>query len=182
MLRSGTAYSIPGRSLDLGEGGIAVILGGEVHPSDAVGVEFPLPDLGLGVQAKAVVRHYAPLRCGFEFQGLTRHQQAVIRDWTRQILQGKGPNRAPASALPELVEQPVKAPLRANSQRFSFHQRRLLKILGVIIVLTGLAIWWRWQKGWKDLEEQLPRVTGQLSSPAPVYHPDALLHHSGLNS
>ena len=89
-MRSGTAYSIPGRSVDLGEGGIAVVLAGEVREADAVGMEFLLPDLGLGLQTKAVVRYHSPLRCGFEFKDLTRHQQGVIREWARQRLQGPG--------------------------------------------------------------------------------------------
>src|ERR1700690_3999934 len=76
LSRAGTAYSIPGRSLNLCEGGISVVLAGDVQPTDTVGVEFLLPDMGLGLQAKAIVRHNSPSRCGFEFQGLTGHQRA----------------------------------------------------------------------------------------------------------
>ena len=94
VLRAGTAYSLPGRSVDLGEGGIAVVLAGDLRPSDTVGIEFLLPHLGLGLQAKAIVRHHTPLRCGLEFRGLTRHQQAVIREWSRQTL-GAKPKQVP---------------------------------------------------------------------------------------
>jgi len=65
---SGT-QGIPGRSLDLGEGGLAAILAGAVYPGDSVAVEFLLPEMGLGLHAKAVVRHHADLRCGLEFLG-----------------------------------------------------------------------------------------------------------------
>jgi PilZ domain len=167
VLRSGTAYSIPGRSLDLGEGGIAVILAGEVHPTDSVGVEFLLPELGLGLQAKAVVRHYAPLRCGFEFQGLTRYQQAVVREWTRQILQGKG-SPTPTVA-PEPVEPTPTAPVREQPARFTLRYRRLLKVVGAVLVLSALLAWWHWQRGWKELERQIPRTTGRLAWPMPEH-------------
>jgi hypothetical protein len=167
VLRSGTAYSIPGRSLDLGEGGIAVIMAGEVHPADSVGVEFLLPDLGLGVQAKAVVRHYAPMRCGFEFQGLTRHQQAVIREWTRQILQGKSAGQASAGAdASDALTRPAVA---AKTSPFTHRYRKLLRVFGAVVVLAVLIMWWRWQRDWKELEERIPQPTGQLTSPGAMY-------------
>src|ERR1051326_2207303 len=78
---------IPGRSLNLGEGGIAAILAVVVNPGDSVAVEFLLPEMGLGLEAKAVVRHHADLRCGLEFFGLSLEQQAMIRRWTRRMLE-----------------------------------------------------------------------------------------------
>src|SRR3954471_15989194 len=81
------AQGIPGRSLDLGEGGIAAILAGAVTPGDSVAVEFLLPDMGLGFHTRAVVRHHADLRCGLEFFGLSLEQQAMIRRWTRRMLE-----------------------------------------------------------------------------------------------
>src|SRR5438270_13661747 len=82
VLRSGVPDSIPGRSLDLGEGGLALILAGELHAGDPVAIEFRLPNLSSAVQAKAVVRHQAQLRCGLEFLSLSDEQQAMIRYWT----------------------------------------------------------------------------------------------------
>jgi PilZ domain len=155
VLRPGNAYSIPGRSLDLGEGGIAAVLAGELHAGDPVGVEFLLPDLGLGLQAKAVVRHHGPLRCGFEFQQLTRHQQALLREWTRLML-----GRQPQEDLPpekgsearERRDTATDSRLREPSQRF----RRLLWWVAGILLLAGLAAWWNWERQWKDLEQQVP--------------------------
>ncbi len=68
-------------------GGIAAILAGAVNPGDPVAVEFLLPEMGLGLHAKAVVRHHADLRCGLEFFGLSLEQQAIIRRWTRRMLE-----------------------------------------------------------------------------------------------
>ncbi len=166
VLRSGAAYSIPGRSLDLGEGGISAVLAGEVHPMDSVGVEFLLPDLGLGLHAKAVVRHYAPLRCGFEFQGLTRHQQAVIREWARQRLQ---PAAAAATAAAPAATPKAAAPQAKASSLIKRVQklnrisvRRVLWTAAAVLLLTGLLAWWRWQREWKELEERISRP-GQAS-------------------
>jgi hypothetical protein len=167
VLRSGNAYSIPGRSLDLGEGGISVVLAGEVHPSDPVGVEFLLPDLGLGLQAKAIVRHYAPLRCGFEFQGLTRHQQAVIREWSRQKLQAAS-GEAPAAHLAAPKPAGTVSFWKRMQKSAGPRLRRVFWVAAAVLLLAGLLSWWHWQKGWKDLEERIPRSAGQAALTIPA--------------
>ena len=60
VLRSGLPNSIPGRSLDIGEGGVAAVLAAEVQPGEWVAVEFQLPNAGQSLQTKAVV----PRKCG----------------------------------------------------------------------------------------------------------------------
>src|SRR5438309_2608961 len=81
VLRSGLPNSIPGRSLDIGEGGVAAVLAAEVQPGEWVAVEFQLPNAGQSLQTKAVVRHHNQLRCGLEFLGLSRDQRYMIRRW-----------------------------------------------------------------------------------------------------
>lgn len=81
VLRSGTSASIPGRSLDLGEGGVAAVLAAELQLGEWVGVQFQLPNATQALQTKAVVRHHNQLRCGFEFQGLSPDQRSMIRSW-----------------------------------------------------------------------------------------------------
>lgn len=158
VVRSGATYSIPGRSLNLGEGGISVVLAGEVNPADAVGLEFLLPDLGLGLQAKAVVRHQSPMRCGFEFQGLTKHQQAVIREWSRQVLHAKSPSTFPGE---KVVEPPAKPPRPARMKRLAARLQRLILPAVALLGLLALLFWWHWERGWKEIEEQVPRSGGQ---------------------
>ena len=46
LVRSGIPYSIPGRSVSLGERGLGVVLAGEVRPGDSVDLSFSLPDFG----------------------------------------------------------------------------------------------------------------------------------------
>jgi len=81
VLRSGTTASIPGRSLDLGEGGVAAVLAAELQLGEWVGVQFQLPNAAQALQTKAVVRHHNQLRCGFEFHGLSPDQRSMIRSW-----------------------------------------------------------------------------------------------------
>jgi hypothetical protein len=164
VLGSGAPYSIPGRSVDLGEGGIAVVLAGEVHVADQVGMEFLLPDMGLGLQTKAVVRHHSPLRCGFEFMELTRHQQAVMREWARQRLHAQPGARMANEVSPQAAGSRV--PRDDEHAAKSARLWRILLLAGVALALAGLLLWWRWQKGWKDLEERIPQPAGRISAPA----------------
>src|SRR5579864_3031261 len=83
LMRSGVPYSIPGRSVSLGERGLGVVLAGEVRPGDSVDLSFSLPDFGGRLHLKAVVRYQALLQCGLEFEPLTPQQQRLIEFWTR---------------------------------------------------------------------------------------------------
>jgi hypothetical protein len=156
VMRAGAAHSVAGRSLDLGEGGIAVSLSSEMRISDSVAVEFLLPDLGLGLQIRAIVRYRTPSHWGLEFRGLTRHQQAVIREWTRQ--QQLGP--AHSANVPP-VEKTGK-----SLAHFSFHlpkaqMQRVILIVLAAIALAALILLWRWERAWKELEDQIPQTSSQ---------------------
>src|SRR5271154_5445907 len=81
MLRSGVPDTVPGRSLNLCERGLAAMLAGEMIPGETVGVEVHLPTAQEPLRARALVRYQDHLRCGLEFVGLSAAQQAAIRDW-----------------------------------------------------------------------------------------------------
>src|ERR1700685_2692476 len=74
VLRSGIPDTLPGRSVNLGEGGLAAVLAGELLPGEAVGVEIRLPLAGGRLRARALVRHHDRLRSGMEFVGLSGEQ------------------------------------------------------------------------------------------------------------
>jgi TonB family protein len=151
VVRAGVPNAIAGRSLDLSERGIAAILAGEVSPGDPVAVEFLLPEMGLGLHAKATVRHHAPLRSGLEFQTLSVEQRAMIRRWTHRVL---GPEASPASVA---RENPFKAWLQKQGKlRFLnvLRSRRFLTTLGIGILCLLLFSWWEWQSGWRELETE----------------------------
>src|SRR6266567_3070146 len=111
VLRSGVPDNVPGRCIDLGEGGLLAVLAAEFRAGDSVGVEFWLPDVSAPLRAKAVVRHKAELQCGFQFLGLSQDQQASIRYWARRRGQSRAeiqPTEAPASTSPAPVASPPK--------------------------------------------------------------------------
>jgi hypothetical protein len=81
VLRSGIPDTLPGRSVNLGEGGFAAVLAGELLLGEAVGVEIRLPKATDPLRTRALVRHHDKLRSGLEFVGLTTEQQASIRAW-----------------------------------------------------------------------------------------------------
>jgi len=159
VLQPDNPYSIPGRSLDLGEGGLAAVLAGELHAGDPVGVEFLLPDLGLGVQAKAVVRHRGPLRCGFEFQQLTRHQQALLREWTRLMLGGEPREEAPREEVPNTQQTPAAGKKKPSLlQRFP-EMQRVVWWVAALLVLAALGAWWNWERQWGEIEQKVPATS-----------------------
>jgi len=83
VLRSGLPDTMPGRSLNLCERGIAAMMAGELLPGETVGVEVRLPLAGEHLRARAMVRYQDKLRCGLEFVGLSAEQRASIRDWAK---------------------------------------------------------------------------------------------------
>ncbi len=145
VLRSGVPDSIPGRSLDLGEGGLALILAGELHAGDPVAIEFRLPNLSSAVQAKAVVRHQAQLRCGLEFLSLSDEQQAMIRYWTA------------ATSLPATAwlrtQTPEPKPKTADTPHPSL--RSLLAAAIIVAILAATLGWWHWRRAWQQLESSI---------------------------
>jgi TonB family protein len=155
VLRSGIPDTLPGRSVNLGEGGISAIVAGELLPGETVGIEILLP-LVDPLRTRALVRHHDKLRSGMEFVGLSLEQQAAIRDWAGQ-----------AKAEPELAVRP-KVPIenveganigRSGGGQPPASQRRsrtwIFFLLLAAILLAGL--WWRWRRGWKELESDLPK-------------------------
>ena len=159
VLRSGIPNNIPGRSLDLSEGGMLAVLAAEFRPGDSVGLEFRLPHVSAPLRAKAVVRHQTQLRCGFEFLGLSQDQQASIRYWARRRGQPRveiQPTETPASSLCA----PVATPPRVSPTTL----HRILWIVLLIFIAVGVVGWWQWYRAWKDLEARVPGRTQPTST------------------
>src|SRR5271155_3854805 len=81
VLRSGIPDTVPGRSVNLGEGGVAAVLAGGLLPGEAGGVEIQLPRASDPLRTRALVRHHDRLHSGMEFVGLSAEQRAAILDW-----------------------------------------------------------------------------------------------------
>jgi PilZ domain len=65
-----------GISLDIGEGGLGVLVEGDVHAGDTVAIDFRLWEQAL--TAVAIVRHTTNIRSGLEFVGLTSEERLQI--------------------------------------------------------------------------------------------------------
>jgi len=157
VLRSGIPDTLPGRSVNLGERGVAAMLAGELLPGEAVGVEVRLPMTAKPLRTRALVRHHDKLRSGLEFIGLSAEQQAAIRDWAGE-----------AKAEPELgvfAKLPVEAgkgfedgsegpplPVRKRKRR----RWGWIFFLIAVAILLGV-LWWRWNRGWQEIESGLQK-------------------------
>src|SRR5579864_9326955 len=67
VLRSGIPDTVPGRSVNLCERGIAAVLAGELVPGESVGIEVLLPLAQDSFRTRAMVKYQDKLRCGLEF-------------------------------------------------------------------------------------------------------------------
>jgi hypothetical protein len=151
VLRSGVPESIPGRSIDVSEGGVGAVFAGELLPGQAVGIELRLPNLSLPIQTRAFVRHQAELVCGLEFLGMSAEQKEIIRYWARHWPAGRSAAHAggagggnPESQLPGAGR---------GASRTAVLRRMALPVVGVLTVLL-VSGWWSWQRAWSELEGQ----------------------------
>ncbi|MGB6677032.1 MAG: TonB family protein [Terriglobales bacterium] len=179
VLRSGIPYSIPGRSVTLGERGVGLVLAGELHPGDSVGIEFRLPDAGGPFRLKAVVRYQALFHCGLEFVNLTSEQQTLIEHWTRRKSVANPTTAVPGAtpATPAAIPAQSRAiPGQVISQKIAVQKRvqpMLRRAAWVALVGTFLLAaggWWHWRQAWGELESQIP-ASQKPSQPPPVYVP-----------
>ncbi len=153
-LRSGVPENLPGRCTDLSEGGVGGMVAGELAAGQQVAVELRLPNVGVPVRARALVRYHGRLRCGFEFMGLSLEQQELIRYWAFRLAPqtaespAKSDNLEPANAKLTLVKSP-SIPLALPKIRV--RRSRWNVLLAALLALAALG-YWQWQRSWNELE------------------------------
>lgn len=149
---------MPGRSVNVCERGVAAIIAGELVTGESVGVELHLPPRAEPLRTRALVRYQDKLRCGLEFVALSAEQRASIRDWAKEA-------RAIAedtsvSVAPNLAEQRENEPRKSADSRISAKPPSRAKrkrrgwwwLVGLLLLLSAATCWWRWNRGWADLE------------------------------
>jgi TonB family protein len=184
VLRSGIPDTVPGRSVNLCERGIAAMLAGELSPGEAVGVEICLSSAEAPLRTRALVRHQHKLHCGMEFVGLSVAQQMAIRQWatdtnakieetTKKTIRSSGVGAGSARETGAATGGPGPPAARM------WHRGWALWLL-VAAVLVAI-FWWRWNRGWEELESGLPlseaSATGQLRVQVPTEVMEKLLLH-----
>jgi|SRR5450432_510219 TonB family protein len=168
VLRSGVLDTVPGRSLNVCERGIAAVLAGELAAGEVVNVDLRLALSADPLHARAMVRYQDKLRCGLEFLGLTAGQRATIREWAKE---SKAETEMVMSSTPTVDAAPATAERTASSRtgavtggsnsgggppaKPSKKRSRAWTILLILLAITAAAFWWRWNRSWRELESGL---------------------------
>jgi len=166
VLRSGIPDTLPGRAVDVCEDGIGAMLAGELMPDETVGIEVELPLRSDPLRTRATVRYHDKLRYGLEFVGLSAEQQAAIRDCAN----GTNAEVAVSSRLTggkaEKKKRDVE-PARGSGnatgngapQRSPKKWRTWGWVVGLVLLVfaaVGAGVfWWKWNRGWEELESGL---------------------------
>jgi hypothetical protein len=175
ILRSGVPDAVPGRSVDVGEGGIGAVLAAELFPGELVGVEFRLPNAG-SVLAKARVCYQERLRCGLQFLSISAEQREMLGAWTLDV-----PRRTmlDAPAKPVTPSKPVQRAdaalpkfLADSSYRSEttprYLKRKIFMLLAASVIVAAGVGWWQWEQGWQELESRVPGRSIEVTTQAPT--------------
>jgi len=150
VLRSGVPEILPGRCTDLSETGVGAIIAGELVPNQQVAVELRLPNVGVPVRARALVRHQMQLRCGLQFVGLPVEQGEMIRYWLYRAA-GQRAQVSEKSKTLKTDSVNTAAVTERRDRRIRVRLQRFYVLMSLLVALAGLA-WWHWQRSWNELE------------------------------
>jgi TonB family protein len=166
VLRSGIPDTVPGRTLNFCERGIAAMLAGELTPGETVAVEVQLPLSADPLRTRALVKYQDKLRCGLEFVGLSAEQREAIRDCTKtakaevsvsskpvSLKTDRGKNRVQPE---QTVAEPVNNDNPDGSGRRHLRPGWVISLVALGLVAIGAGVfWWRWNRAWEELESGL---------------------------
>ena len=152
-LRSGVPENLPGRCTDLSEGGVGGMVAGEIAAGQQVAVELRLPNVGVPVRARALVRYHGRLRCGFEFVGLSVEQREMIRYWAYRLAPQPVESEKENDEVAKIELLAARSVARGG-RRIRVRRLRLNVLLPALLLLAALLLlgWWQWQRSWKELE------------------------------
>ena len=176
-LRSGVPENLPGRCTDLSETGVGAVVAGELVPDQQVAVELRLPNVGVPVRARALVRYQSRLRCGLEFTGLSAEQRAMIRYWADRSasvpvdfrdLRKEEPVAVVGMEMETEAPAPAALPAANPRRRIRVGRRGIYLLFACALALAGLG-WWQWQRSWSELETRSAVAESGLQvAPEPV--------------
>jgi TonB family protein len=164
VLRSGIPDTVPGRSVNVCERGMAAMLAGELVPGETVGIEVKLPRGLSALRMRALVRHQDKLCCGLEFLGLSAEQRAAIRDWAKGSRAETEIGESAMLALAPVAETQDADSVASRETAGSAtpprkpKKKRRWRRAGLALVLLAMAaagFWWKWNRGWAELESGL---------------------------
>jgi len=131
------------------------------------------------VRATAVVRYQRELSFGLQFLRLPDEQQSIIRYWTRHEADISFVAQKPHDADSNLgieIGNPASLPLfeRSESSKLGMGFWSGVAFAVLIIVVTAVMGWWRWEQGWRQLEAQVPARETLSSKPQLKVPPDVM--------
>jgi len=177
VLRSGVPNNMPGRTLEIGEGGIGVVVASQLLLGESVRVEFLLPHMSTPVRATAVVRYQSQGCFGLQFLRLPGEQQSIIRYWTRReadisFVAQKHDAAQAGTSLGEPTSLPDFKSSEKSKRRFP--TRHIVALAVPIIVVAATLGWWRWQQRWTELEARVPAKQSEVAKPQLTVPPEAM--------
>jgi TonB family protein len=178
VMRDGVADTVPGRSVNVCERGIAAMLAGELQPGESVDVEIRLSPSSEPLRTTATVKYLDKLRCGFEFAAISAEQRSAIREWAKETKAETEVGAVPPSrvARVEFRQIPVSGDRRSfgGGSRGGRGRKRALKVwltVAVLALIAAIAGWWKWNRAWEDLESGLKTSSRGSSEKAQVKVP-----------
>jgi TonB family protein len=186
VLRSGIPDKIPGRSLEIGEGGMGVVAASKLVPGESVRVEFLLPHTTSAIRATAVVRYQCDQSFGLQFLRLPLEQQSLIRYWTR--CEGDLSLGGPENTLLPATDSQTETTLEELPDTLSYLPQsifneppkqtsgvwRILRFVVPLLLVAAALGWWRWQEQWKDLEAPVAVEDSAPAKPPVQVAPDVM--------
>ena len=195
VTRSGKSDTLPGRAMNLCERGLAAIVAGELSTGETVEIEVYVPSIPDPLRMQAQVRYQDSLCCGFEFLNASAEQQTSIRNWAKE---SKAPPDAGGTAEMRKHSGDGRSKRSGGEGIDSGAPKGRNKVRDVgwltffvLAAITVAVFWWKWNRGWEELESGLKSEQSaatakpQLQVPAelmekllvhrvePVYPPEA---------
>jgi len=170
VLRFGVPENLPGRCTDISEVGVGAVIAGEMAAGQQVAVELRLPNVGVPVRARALVRYQSQLRCGLEFVGLPAEQKEMIRYWiyrsaakpldlkSLEKVDFKKDDRVGLTKNEAYLATGKAVPSRRRGVHIG---RRAFYIVTASVLAFASLGWWEWQRSWNELESR-PTVEDSL--------------------
>lgn len=158
VLRSGIPDTVPGRAVNVCERGIAAVLAQELVPGESVAIEVQLLLGAPPLCARAVVRYQDKLRSGLEFVALTAEQRDAIRNWAKEAKPEPEARAIPPIAVATRSAEASSATSKTSSSGTPRRPRKKRFGIGwtvfvvLIVAFSAGVFWWRWNRGWDELE------------------------------
>ena len=145
--------------LNVCERGIAAVIADELVPGQVVDIEVHLSPSSDPLKAKATVRYQQHLRCGLEFVASSAEQRAAICNWARET-QPHIAGKIVAAPTAKIDAHQSTKNKEGSSGGSGARWKRILRIAAIIAALaivSGALFWWKWNRGWQELESGLHR-------------------------